>query len=109
MSINNVSIPENTINSSLGEQIAEVIRNQYIKEKIHITNNKMGLLKELLICFRKGGMNGIKEGNLNELATIIYNTFSFDCQGNNGKKATKKESILRMLQLCEQKMEERKG
>lgn len=109
MSINDETILKSTINAALGEYLIEAIKNQQVKEKIHITNNKTEILKALLVCFRKGGINGIKEGSLHELATIIDSIFSFDFQGNKGSKTTKKESILRMLQLCEQKLKERKG
>lgn len=57
-------------------------------------------------CFKDGGINGIKNGNLSELAEIINNTFSFDYQGSKGKKSTKKESILRSLRAYEKQAKE---
>ncbi|WP_455592654.1 hypothetical protein [Bacteroides sp.] len=104
MNANEKAINVKGTNCNSDRKETETPVNQEFKNKIHITKHKKEILKEMLICFRKGGINGIKDGSLNELAEIISNNFCFDCQGDNGEKTTKKESILRSLKLCEQRM-----
>lgn len=106
MNVNGKAINAKGINCNSEKKGAETTINQTFTNKIHITKHKKEILKEILICFRKGGINGIKDGSLSELAEIINNNFCFDCQGDNGEKTTKKESILRNLRLYEQDKKE---
>lgn len=106
LKVNGETLFDSGINGEQSESKIELIVNQTIERKIHITKSKTMILQAMLLCFKEGGVNGIKKGSLNELAEIIANTFSFDYKGVNGVKATQKESILRSLRLCEQKLNE---
>lgn len=106
MNINEKTTFECWINCEEGKEGIKIVDNQAIKKKIHITKDKSEILKTMLICFKKGGVNGMENKSLNELLEIIDDTFSFDYKGNDGVKATKKESILRSLKQCEQNMNE---
>lgn len=84
----------------------ETTTNQVFNKKIHITKDKAKILRTMFDCFKNGGINGIENGNLSDLAEIISDTFSFDYQGSKGEKTTKKESILRSLRAYEKQIKE---
>ena len=106
MNINEKTVCEFLINPDQEVEVIKQSMYQPVREKIHIVKNGKEVQRTMLECFKKGGINGIENGSLNELAEILYDTFSFDYHGSTGIKATTKESILRNLRLYEQDTKE---